>query len=314
MENSERILACVEQYDVRESGERLDVFITAQGDMTRSQVQRAIALGDVCVNGEVCYKANCRLNAGDNVEQKIYLPEPLDVVPEDIPLSIIYEDSDICVIDKPKGMVVHPAPGNTRGTLVNALMYHIGDLSGIGGTLRPGIVHRIDKMTSGLLVVAKNDMAHNALAAQLKEHTVSRRYYAIVEGNLKEDRGTVDAPIGRHATDRKRMAVVKNGRNAVTHWRVLLRFGAFTWIEAQLETGRTHQIRVHMAYIKHPVAGDTVYGPDKPKLGLDGQALHAHALQLIHPRTGEKMEFFAPLPDYFSDALRRAGWSGEICE
>ena len=238
-------------------------------------------------------------------------PEEVDIVPQDIPIDIVYEDADIAVIDKPKGMVVHPAPGNPNGTLVNALMYHLEGLSGIGGEIRPGIVHRIDKLTSGLVVVAKNDMAHTSLAAQMKDHSARRTYIAIVDGNIREDSGTVDAPIGRHPVDRKKMAVVQDGRNAVTHWRVLERYGAYTLIEARLETGRTHQIRVHMAYIKHPVSGDTIYGAAKPRLGLDGQALHAARLELTHPRTGERMVFSAKVPEYFRSALKKAGRTGE---
>ena len=254
-------------------------------------------------------KANAKVNIGDMVELFFPPPAVTDILPEDLPLSIIYEDSDIAVIDKAKGMVVHPAPGNPSGTLVNAIMYHIRDLSGIGGELRPGIVHRIDKMTSGLLVIAKNDAAHRSLSAQIKAHTARRTYLALVEGNLREEEGTVNAPIGRHHMDRKRMAVVPDGREAVTHWRVLRRFGEFTLLRADLETGRTHQIRVHMNHIKHPVAGDKVYGPEKPKLGLNGQALHAAKLVLTHPSTGQRMEFYAPLPEYFRAALRRLGWN-----
>ncbi|MBQ3132317.1 MAG: RluA family pseudouridine synthase, partial [Clostridia bacterium] len=252
-------------------------------------------------------KANQKLKIKDKVTVLLRPAAEVDIAPENIPIDIVYEDADIAVIDKPKGMVVHPAPGNPNGTLVNALMYHLSGLSGIGGELRPGIVHRIDKLTSGLIVVAKNDMAHTSLAAQLKEHSARRTYIAIVDGNIKEDSGTVDAPIGRHPVDRKRMAVVKDGREAVTHWRVLERYGAYTLIEARLETGRTHQIRVHMAHIKHPVAGDVVYGSAKPRLGLDGQALHAARLELTHPATGERMTFKAKVPEYFASALKKAG-------
>lgn len=296
-------------FTVTDDGTRLDVFLAAAADCSRAQAQKWIEAEHATVNGTAA-KANRRLKAGDEIS--LVLPEAaeLAVEPEDIPLDVVYEDSDIIVINKPQGMVVHPAPGNESGTLVNALLYHVQDLSGIGGVKRPGIVHRIDKLTSGLIVVAKNDMAHASLAAQIKAHSAARCYLAIVTGNIKEDALTVDAPIGRHPTDRKRMAVVPNGRSAVTHVRVLLRFGAYTLIEAQLETGRTHQIRVHMAYRKHPVAGDTVYGPKKPQLGLCGQALHAYRLCLCHPRTGEEMKFYAPPPDYFTAALQKAGWDG----
>ena len=288
-------------------GRRLDQFL-ADGveELTRSAAQRLAEEQRVLLDGRPM-KKNYKITGGETLEVSLPDPEPIDAVPQDIPLDIVYEDGDVLVINKPKGMVVHPAPGNPGGTLVNALMYHLSDLSGIGGELRPGIVHRIDKLTSGLIVVAKNDMAHASLAAQLKEHSARRTYIAIVDGNIKEDSGTVDAPIGRHPVDRKRMAVVKDGREAVTHWRVLERYGVYTLIEARLETGRTHQIRVHMAYIKHPVAGDTVYGSAKPKLGLEGQALHAARLELTHPATGERMIFRADVPEYFTSALKKAG-------
>lgn len=293
---------------VDKAGERLDVFCAGSGNMTRSAAQRMIAEESILLNGRPA-KANQKLKAGDQVTVLLYPAAEAELTAENIPLDIVYQDEYIAVIDKPKGMVVHPAPGNPNGTLVNALMYHLKDLSGIGGELRPGIVHRIDKLTSGLIVVAKNDQAHISLAAQLKEHSARRTYIAIVDGNIKEDSGTVDAPIGRHPVDRKRMAVVKDGREAVTNWRVLERYGPYTLIEAQLETGRTHQIRVHMAHIKHPVAGDTVYGSAKPRLGLDGQALHAARLELTHPATGERMVFKARVPDYFTAALKKAGRS-----
>lgn len=288
-----------------ESG-RLDVFCAAVSGETRSFMQRVIETGDVSVNGQEC-RAGTRLRPGDLVEIRLRAPKAAGIAAEDIPLNIVYEDGDIAVIDKPRGMVVHPAPGNESGTLVNAILFAVKDLSGIGGELRPGIVHRIDKMTSGLLVIAKNDAAHRALAAQLKTHEAGRLYLALVDDNIKEDSGTVDAPIGRHPTDRKRMAVVANGRNAVTHWRVLERMGNYTLIAARLETGRTHQIRVHMAYIKHPVAGDGVYGNAKDPLNIGGQALHAARLTLAHPRTGAVMTFKAPVPDYFRKALAGAG-------
>lgn len=296
-------------FEADDAGERLDVYLARVSGESRAQIQRLIGEGAVLVNGQL-HKANYRIARGEFVSLRLDPPEELGVQPEDIPLPIVYQDADICVVDKPQGMVVHPAPGNDSGTMVNALLYHLKDLSGIGGVLRPGIVHRIDKMTSGLVVVAKNDVAHASLAAQIKAHTAHRRYLAIVEGNIKEESGDVDAPVGRHPVDRKRMAVVKNGRYAVTHWRVLARMGQFTLVEAVLETGRTHQIRVHMAYIKHPVAGDTVYGPDTPKLGLAGQALHAYRLRLEHPRTGKEMEFYAPPPLYFLAALIKAGYEG----
>ncbi|HWQ59114.1 MAG TPA: RluA family pseudouridine synthase [Clostridia bacterium] len=285
---------------------RLDVFLAALCGETRSFVQRAVEEGCAAVNGKAC-RAGTKLRPGDCVELRLEKPREPSVEPEDIPLPIVYEDADIAVVDKPRGMVVHPAPGNAAGTLVNAALYAIRDLSGIGGELRPGIVHRIDKMTSGLVVIAKNDFAHRALSAQLKEHEAGRVYLAIVDGNIREDSGTVDAPVGRHPTERKRMAVVSGGRRAVTHWRVLERMGSYALVAARLETGRTHQIRVHMAHIKHPVAGDAVYGNAKDPLGIGGQALHAVRLTLTHPRTGETMTFRAPVPAYFMKALAKAG-------
>lgn len=284
------------------SGGRLDSFVAENTDLTRSAAQRLIETGFVKVNGAE-KKAKYVVRAGDRITVELPPPEPVELAAEDIPLDVVYEDADIAVINKPAGMVVHPAPGNPSGTLVNALMFRLKDLSGIGGELRPGIVHRIDKDTSGLLVVAKNDMAHNFLASELKTHSVERTYYALAEGNFREDSGTVDAPIARHRTDRKRMAVTEGGREAVTHWRVLERFGSVTFLEVELETGRTHQIRVHMAHISHPLVGDPVYGRAKNELGFSGQALHAGRLRLTHPRTGERMEFTAPLPDYFEKAL-----------
>lgn len=303
---------CERETLAADAAERLDVFVAAHTALTRSAVKRLIDGGDVTVNGRRV-KAGYLLAAGDAVEVCIPPPEPLDAVAEDIPLSIVYEDADIAVVDKPQGMVVHPAPGHSAGTLVNGLLGRLDDLSGIGGALRPGIVHRIDRMTSGLIVVAKNDAAHTGLCAQFADHTAFRSYAAIVEGNLKDDSGTVDAPIGRHPTDRKRMAIARDGhgRRAVTHWRVVERMGAFTFIEAELETGRTHQIRVHMASIGRPVAGDAVYGRAKPQLGLAGQALHGWRLTLTHPKSGERMTFYAPIPDYFMDALRRAGCAAD---
>ncbi|MBQ2661451.1 MAG: RluA family pseudouridine synthase [Clostridia bacterium] len=286
-------------------GVRLDVFTASVTGETRSFSQRMIESGDVLVNGKAG-KANTKLKAGDEVNITLKPPKEIELVGEDIPLDIVYEDEDIVVVNKAKGMVVHVAPGHESGTMVNALMHHVKDLSGIGGELRPGIVHRIDKLTSGLVVVAKNDMAHRSLSEQIKEHTAHRTYMAIVDGNIKTDGGTVDAPIGRDINDRKKMAVCTKsmGREAITHYKVLTRYGEYTLLELQLETGRTHQIRVHMAHIKHPVTGDIVYGRKKcPIPSLDGQALHAFRLSLDHPRTGERMTFEAELPDWFKKAL-----------
>ena len=283
------------------AGERLDVFCARVSDNTRSAVQRMIINGDVTLNGAPA-KSKDKLRTGDAVTIAFRPPEEVDIVPQDIPIDIVYEDADIAVIDKPKGMVVHPAPGNPDGTLVNALMYHLDGLSGIGGEIRPGIVHRIDKLTSGLVVVAKNDMAHTSLAAQLKDHSAHRTYIAIVDGNIKEDSGTVDAPIARDSRDRKRMAVVPGGRRAVTHWEVIARYPGYTHVRCRLETGRTHQIRVHMAYLGHPILGDTVYGAKKSVPGLTGQCLHAVGLQFIHPRT---KELTCGLPDEFTAMLRK---------
>ncbi len=299
------------RFIVAQSGQRLDMYLAGQneGQVSRSRIQRLILEGGVLVNG-VARRANHKLSSGDVVEMVLEPPQELEVEAENIPLDIVYQDGDICVVNKPKGMVVHPAVGNQTGTMVNALLYHVKDLSGIGGVLRPGIVHRIDKYTSGLIVVAKNDRAHQSLSAQIKAHTAGRTYLAIVEGNIREDTGVVDQPIGRHPVDRKRMAIAPEGRPSVTHWQVLERFGQFTLLQLRLETGRTHQIRVHMAYCKHPVAGDIVYGPAKPKLGLEGQALHAWKLELTHPRTEERMIFTAPPPEDFLAALRKAGWDG----
>lgn len=285
---------------------RLDALVAAKTELSRTQAQRLIREGSITLNGETV-KPNATANAGDKIEICYPEPETTDVVPEDIPLDVCYEDKDLLVVDKPQGMVVHPAPGHADGTLVNALLYRVGDLSGIGGELRPGIVHRIDRMTSGLLVVAKNDFAHRALSDQFRVHTARRSYAAIADGNFKEDSGTIDAPIARHPIDRKKMAIVTGGREAVTHWRVAERYGTYTLLQIELETGRTHQIRVHLMSIGHPVTGDDVYGSAKRKLGLDGQALHGYRLTFVHPRTKESMAFYAPLPDYFSKALRIAG-------
>ena len=290
--------------DKEHAGQRLDVFAAACAGLSRNAAQRLISSGDILLNGREA-PARTRLREGDSVSVTPPPPAVTDIVPQDIPLDIVYQDADIAVINKPKGMVVHPAAGNPDGTLVNAIMYHIKDLSGVGGEVRPGIVHRIDRMTSGLLVIAKNDEAHNVLSEQLKTHSVSRIYYALVDGNLREDEGTVDAPIARSRSDRKRMAVDPEGRRAVTHWRVLERFGDVTFLRLELETGRTHQIRVHMAHIKHPIVGDEVYGRGRNKLGIEGQALHAGELRLVHPSTGEEMRFYAPLPEEFESALEK---------
>ena len=275
-------------------------------DHSRSFFQKLLKDGLVRVNGAVV-KSNYKVCCGDVIELEIPEPDSLDIKPEDIPLNIIYEDEDLLVIDKPKDMVVHPAAGHSSGTLVNAVLYHCGDsLSGINGVLRPGIVHRIDKDTTGALLVCKNDMAHQALAEQLKEHSITRRYRAVVSGNIKEESGTMDAPIGRDPKDRKKMAVVRSGgKEAVTHYKVLEHFKKAAYVECVLETGRTHQIRVHMSSIGHPLLGDTVYGPAANPYHLQGQALHAMVLGFIHPRTGEYMEFTSPLPDYFEELLIR---------
>ena len=283
--------------DEANDGVRIDKYLALlMEECSRSYIQKIIGDQSVCVNGKAV-KANFKIHTGDAV--MIELPDPviLDIQPENIPLDILYEDQDILIINKPKDMVVHPAPGHYTGTLVNAVMYHCGeDLSTINGVLRPGIVHRIDKDTTGVLVICKNDRAHRA----------TRAYYAIVYNNIKEDEGTVDAPIGRMDADRKKMGINhKNGRHAVTHYRVLERFGKYTYIECRLETGRTHQIRVHMASIGHPLLGDTVYGPSKDPFKLEGQALHAKLLGFIHPSTGQYVEFESPLPPYFTALLDR---------
>lgn len=285
---------------------RIDAYLADNTEFSRSKLQKLIKDGAVFKNDRTC-KPNTEVKAGDTIRVVAPITEG-EVLPkaEDIPLDVVFEDEDLAVVNKPKGMVVHPAPGNETGTLVNALLYRFGTLSEANGP-RPGIVHRIDRFTSGLLVIAKNDAAHEALSRQFAAHTAHREYVCLVHGNLKEDSGTVDAPIGRHKTDRKRMAVVENGRNAVTHWRVLERFGAETLLDVALETGRTHQIRVHMAYIKHPILGDEVYGSPAPKLGLNGQALHGYRLTFTHPKTGELLSFTAPIPEDFRHALRLLG-------
>ncbi len=289
------------------AGERLDAFLArSELGLSRSAAQKLLEEGCVRLNGRPG-KKNDRLNPGDQVEVTVPQPREVDVVPREMPLDIVYEDEDVVVINKPKGLVVHPAAGHQDDTLVNGLLYAMGDsLSGINGELRPGIVHRIDKDTSGLLAVAKNDLAHAVLASQLKDHTMARTYEAIVCGNLKEDSGTVDAPIGRHPTDRKKMCVTqRNSKSAVTHWEVVRRYRGYTHIRCRLETGRTHQIRVHMAYIGHPILGDTVYGHKRLELGQDSQCLHAGALCFRHPRTGRPVMVFAPLPDYFRQVLEK---------
>ena len=286
-------------------GERLDAFLARCAEnMSRSAAQRLIEEGCVKRNGKPG-KKNDKLNVGDAVEFTIPEPKAVDIVAKDIPLDIVYEDEDVLVINKPKGLVVHPAAGHQDDTLVNGLLYAMGDdLSGINGELRPGIVHRIDKDTSGLLAVAKNDHAHTFLASQLKDHTMARTYEAIVCGSFREDSGTVDAPIGRHPSDRKKMTVTqRNSKEAVTHWEVVARYRGYTHIRCKLETGRTHQIRVHMAHIGHPILGDTVYGHKKPELGQDSQCLHAGALCFRHPKDGRPVMVFAPLPEYFQSVL-----------
>lgn len=291
--------------DEERAGKRLDVVVTSElDDVSRAYAQGIIEKGNVKVNGTI-KKSNYKLREGDCLVIEISAPVELEVQPENIPLDIIYEDSDVIVVNKPQDMVVHPAPGNYTGTMVNGLLYHCKDLSGINGVIRPGIVHRIDKDTSGVLVVAKNDKAHNCLAAQLKDHSMTRAYYAVVEGVIKQDEGTITTCIGRHPVDRIKMAVVKNGREAITHFRVIERFKNNTLVECRLETGRTHQIRVHMAYIQHPLVGDPVYGYKKQKFKLKGQALHAKILGFIHPSTGEYMEFDSALPDYFEELLHK---------
>lgn len=297
------------EFTAAQDGLRVDVFLAGcLPELTRSAVQRLLAEGSVTCGGAPVRK-NARTEAG--AVYAVTLPEarPVETAAQDIPLDIVYEDGDVLVINKPKGLVVHPAAGHEDGTLVNALLYHCGDsLSGVGGERRPGIVHRIDRDTTGLLIVAKNDFAHQRLAAQLSDHTLRRTYECIVRGGFREDSGTVNAPIGRDPRDRKRMAVTeKNSREAVTHWEVIARYGQYTHLRCRLETGRTHQIRVHMAHIGHPLLGDLVYGHKRPEKGLSGQCLHARALRFIHPRTGELVTFTCPLPGYFQDVLARLG-------
>ena len=287
------------------AGVRLDAFLSADGALTRSQAARLIAEGRVRINGKPAAKS-ARLSGGETVTVDVPQLRETALPPQDIPLDVVYEDDDVIVVNKPTGLVVHPAPGHPDGTLVNALLHHCGDsLSGIGGEKRPGIVHRIDRDTSGLIIAAKNDAAHLALSAQLKDHSLSRTYECLVTGNMKQDSGTVDAPIGRSSADRKKMAVVPTGRRAVTHWEVVARYPGVTHLRCRLETGRTHQIRVHMAYIGHPILGDTVYGAKKPVPGLTGQCLHAAGLRFVHPRTGEPVELHCPLPPEFTAMLQK---------
>ena len=288
-------------------GERLDAFVARCCDgISRSAAQRLLEEGCVLRNGKPG-KKNDKLTPGDEIAVTVPEPKEVDIVPTEIPLEIVYEDEDLLVINKPKGLVVHPAAGHQDDTLVNGLLYAMGDsLSGINGELRPGIVHRIDKDTSGLLAVAKNDLAHVVLASQLKDHTMARTYEAVVCGSFREDSGTVDAPIGRHPSDRKKMTVTeRNSKNAVTHWEVVRRYRGYTHIRCRLETGRTHQIRVHMAHIGHPIVGDAVYGRKKPELGQTSQVLHAGALCFRHPRDQRPVMVFAPLPDYFQEVLKK---------
>lgn len=294
-----------------ENGQRIDQYLAEQVEhLTRSGAQKLLENGRVAINGKTM-KKNARVAQGDRVTVELPEPQPTDAIPQNIPLDVVYQDEDVIVVNKPVGMVVHPAPGHPDGTLVNALLYACGhSLSGINGALRPGIVHRIDRDTSGLLIVAKNDTAHLALSAQLQDHSLARTYEAVVVGNLREDSGTVDAPLARHRTDRKRMAVCADGRQAVTHWQVLWRYPGYTHVMCRLETGRTHQIRVHMAYIGHPVLGDPVYGGVRKGFPeLSGQCLHARRLTFRHPRTGVLVQLECPLPDAFQAVLRRLGGS-----
>lgn len=298
-------LKCVADH----TGERVDQFLARTvPDLTRSAVQRLLEEGAVTLGGEPV-KKNRKTEAGEVYVVALPDPEPIEATPQEIPLDVVYEDGDVIVVNKPVGMVVHPAAGHPDGTLVNALLYHCGDsLSGINGKLRPGIVHRIDRDTSGLIIAAKNDAAHLALAAQLEDHSLYREYHAIAVGGFREDAGAVDAPLARHPVDRKKMAVDRvNGKNAVTHWRVLERYSGYTYLQCRLETGRTHQIRVHLASLGHPLLGDTVYGAKKPVPGLAGQCLHAKKLTFIHPRSREQVTVECPLPGWFEAVRQRLG-------
>jgi len=292
-------------YQADADGERLDLFLVRrQPELSRSHVQKLISRGAALVEGRE-RKGSYKLTAGESVELTLPEPEPLDIRAEDIPLSVLYEDHDIIVVDKPRGMVVHPAAGISSGTLVNALLFHCRDLSGINGALRPGIVHRLDKDTSGVMVAAKNDAAHLDLAEQIRTKSAQRTYLAVVHGNIREEAGTIKGAIGRHPTDRQRMAIVReHGKEAVTHFRVRERFGAYTLIECRLETGRTHQIRVHMTSIGHPLVNDPKYGPRKTPFAIKGQALHSRSLTLRHPATGEQMTFEAPIPEDFAGIIK----------
>lgn len=301
--NEYKILA-----DKESKGTRIDLVLSLKlPEISRSFVQKLLEGGAVKVNGSQCVSKKYKVEEGDVIEVNLPEPKELEVEAENIPIEIVYEDEDLMVVNKPRGMVVHPAAGNESGTLVNAVMYHCGDrLSSINGVIRPGIVHRIDKDTSGLLLIAKTDMAHESLSAQLAEHSITRRYQALVFDNLAEDEGVIDAPIGRDPSNRLRCAVTElNSKRAVTHWRVIERFGRYTLVEARLETGRTHQIRVHMAYIKHPLVGDELYGPKKQPFNTMGQLLHAGVLGFRHPKTGEYMEFQCPRPEIFDSTLEK---------
>lgn len=306
MTEEERIIEV--QFTEKEKGQRLDKALSLLlPDISRSALTRHIEEGRVMLDGNICSSKKYTVEGTESVHIDLPEPEVLEVMPQDIPLDIVYEDSDVLVVNKPKGMVVHPAAGNHDGTLVNAVMYHCGDsLSSINGVIRPGIVHRIDKDTSGLLMIAKNDAAHNSLAEQLAEHSITRIYTAVVYSNIKEDEGTVDEPIGRDPKNRQRQCVIyTNSKHAVTHYRVIERWGRFTLIQARLETGRTHQIRVHMAYIKHPLLGDELYGPSNNPYNVKGQMLHAGVLGFRHPSTGEYMEFERPVPEEFAKVTER---------
>lgn len=289
-----------------QKGERLDVFLVeALDDLTRSYIQNLIKSGHVSINSKNIVKPGYKIKYADVIEVNIPPIKKIEITEEDIPLNILYEDEDIAIIDKPQGMVVHPAKGHCSGTLVNALLYHFNELSSIGGVLRPGIVHRLDKDTSGLLLIAKTDVAHKALAKSIEKRKVTRIYWAIVEGNINVDENTIDTPIARHPIDRKKMAVMdsESSRRAITHFKVLRRFGEYTLVELKLETGRKHQLRVHMAHMGNPIVGDNVYGSKRPKFNTQGQALHAKKLAFLHPISGEHMEFESKLPDYFMRLL-----------
>ena len=297
------------EFTAETAGERIDALLPRISEgLTRSAAQKLLDGGAVLVNGRPVRK-NHKVSAGDRIRVTLPDPEPYELTAQDIPLDVVYEDDDVIVVNKPRGMVVHPAPGHPDGTLVNALLWHCGDsLSGVGGERRPGIVHRIDMDTSGLIIAAKNDLAHQGLAAQLADHSMFRIYEAVVCGRLRADSGTVDAPIGRHPTDRKRMCIDRRGgRPAVTHWEVVARYRGYTHVRCRLETGRTHQIRVHMESIGHGVAGDLVYGRKAPDKGLSGQCLHARELEFTHPRSGDRIHLSCPLPDYFVQFLARLG-------